>query len=252
MANFTEQGHHKTIGAFFLWSKCTWNASLYISCIIKHFSIRHCIFVKCSDPHRPSQGVFPSPAIKAHVSLPRNHWYMCWSHYSANVCLRVAPPDKRTAKFVRLLSDVGRYPGHSFQWSVFVNSNRNKCEQTSRSVAGPAMQTGCNTEASWCNYKLFLVCECGRISDRWLLVFHYFFKITPIIKLFLITSVYCYTKIFLRLRHHQVQMQPSHAHQGQPNGGGIPLNIAIPKDCFCSTMGPNNISRLLSSASFIS
>ena len=50
---------------------------------------------------------------------------------------------------------------------------------------------------------------------------------TPIIILCLITSVYCYTKIFLRLRHHQVQMQPGHAHQGQPNGGGIPrLNIA--------------------------
>ena len=50
--------------------------------------------------------------------------------------------------------------------------------------------------------------------------------ITPIIILCLITSVYCYTKIFLRLRHHQVQMQAGHAHQGQPNGGGIPLNIA--------------------------
>ena len=49
--------------------------------------------------------------------------------------------------------------------------------------------------------------------------------ITPIIILCLITSVYCYTKIFLRLRHHQVQMQAGHAHQGQPNGGGIPLNI---------------------------
>ena len=50
--------------------------------------------------------------------------------------------------------------------------------------------------------------------------------ITPLIILCLITSVYCYTKIFLRLRHHQVQMQSGHAHQGQPNGGGIPLNIA--------------------------
>ena len=34
---------------------------------------------------------------------------------------------------------------------------------------------------------------------------------TPIIILCLITSVYCYTKIFLRLRHHQVQMQADHA-----------------------------------------
>ena len=45
-----------------------------------------------------------------------------------------------------------------------------------------------------------------------------------IIILCLLTSVYCYTRIFSRLRHHQVQA--GHAHQGQPNGGGIPLNIA--------------------------
>ena len=45
-----------------------------------------------------------------------------------------------------------------------------------------------------------------------------------VIILCLITSVYCYTRIFFRLRHHQVQA--GNAHQGQPNGGGIPLNIA--------------------------
>ena len=50
--------------------------------------------------------------------------------------------------------------------------------------------------------------------------------INPIVILCLITSLYCYTKIFLRLRHHQVQIQAGHAQQGQPNGGGIPLNIA--------------------------
>ena len=50
--------------------------------------------------------------------------------------------------------------------------------------------------------------------------------ISAIIILCLMTSVYCYAKIFLRLCHHQVQMQAGHAHQGQPNGGGIPLNIA--------------------------
>ena len=51
--NWTRTPTH--IGSTFLWSKCTCNASLYISCIIKHFSIRHFIFGKCSDPHRPSQ-----------------------------------------------------------------------------------------------------------------------------------------------------------------------------------------------------
>ena len=42
----------------------------------------------------------------------------------------------------------------------------------------------------------------------------------------LMTSVYCYTKIFLRLRHHNVQIESGHAQQRQTNGGGIPLNIA--------------------------
>ena len=50
--------------------------------------------------------------------------------------------------------------------------------------------------------------------------------ISAIIILCLVTSVYCYTKIFLLLRHHQIQIQAGHAHQGQQNGGGIPLNIA--------------------------
>ena len=52
------------------------------------------------------------------------------------------------------------------------------------------------------------------------------FKITTaMIILCLITSVYCYTRIFVRLRHHQVQAGHA-AHQGQPPGGGILPNIA--------------------------
>ncbi len=41
----------------------------------------------------------------------------------------------------------------------------------------------------------------------------------------LIISIFSYTKIYLTLRQHQAQVQ-DHVHQGQPNGGGIPLNIA--------------------------
>ena len=43
--------------------------------------------------------------------------------------------------------------------------------------------------------------------------------------LLLAISTFCYFKIYLKLRHHQAQVQ-DHANQGQPNGGGIPLNIA--------------------------
>ena len=38
-------------------------------------------------------------------------------------------------------------------------------------------------------------------------------------------SAFCYVKIFLRLRHHQAEVQ-GNALQGQPNRRGIPLNIA--------------------------
>ncbi|XP_078342803.1 melanocortin receptor 5-like [Oculina patagonica] len=41
----------------------------------------------------------------------------------------------------------------------------------------------------------------------------------------LIISIFSYTKIYLTLRQHQARVQ-DHVHQGQPNGGGIPLNIA--------------------------
>ena len=44
--------------------------------------------------------------------------------------------------------------------------------------------------------------------------------------LFLVISVFSYTKIFLKLRNQQAQVSQNHAHQGQQNGGGIPVNIA--------------------------
>ncbi|XP_078361244.1 melanocortin receptor 4-like [Oculina patagonica] len=39
----------------------------------------------------------------------------------------------------------------------------------------------------------------------------------------LVTSIFCFTSIHFKLRHQQAQV---HVPQGQPNGGGIPLNIA--------------------------
>ena len=41
----------------------------------------------------------------------------------------------------------------------------------------------------------------------------------------LVISTFCYTRIHLKLRHQQTQVQ-NHVPQGQPNGGGIPLHIA--------------------------
>ena len=41
----------------------------------------------------------------------------------------------------------------------------------------------------------------------------------------LVTSIFCYTRIHLKLRHQQAQVQ-NHVYQGQPNGEETPLNIA--------------------------
>ena len=46
-----------------------------------------------------------------------------------------------------------------------------------------------------------------------------------IVPLSLVTSIFCHTRIYLRVRHQEAQVQ-IHVPQGQANGGGIPLNIA--------------------------
>ena len=46
-----------------------------------------------------------------------------------------------------------------------------------------------------------------------------------VVLLCIVISTFCYMKIYLTLRHHRTQVQ-DHVHQGQPNGGGIVLNIA--------------------------
>ena len=46
----------------------------------------------------------------------------------------------------------------------------------------------------------------------------------PVTILCIVIATFSYTKIYLTLRNYQVQGQ-GHAHQRQPNGGGIPLNI---------------------------
>ncbi|XP_078343442.1 melanocortin receptor 5-like [Oculina patagonica] len=65
--------------------------------------------------------------------------------------------------------------------------------------------------------------SCGAVyfwshSISWIVI--YIFGV-----LCLIISILSYTKIYVTLRQHQAQVQ-DHVHRGQPNGGGIPLNIA--------------------------
>ena len=60
-------------------------------------------------------------------------------------------------------------------------------------------------------------------------------EVFVVIILSLVTSIFCYTKIHIKLRHHQAQLQ-NNVPQGQPNGGEIPLNIARYKKTVSSIM----------------
>ena len=60
-------------------------------------------------------------------------------------------------------------------------------------------------------------------------------EVFVVIILSLVTSIFCYTKIHIKLRHHQAQVQ-NNVPQGQPNGGEIPLNIARYKKTVSSIM----------------
>ncbi|KAL9969638.1 hypothetical protein ACROYT_G021875 [Oculina patagonica] len=51
----------------------------------------------------------------------------------------------------------------------------------------------------------------------------------------LVTSIFCYTKIHLKLRHQQAQVQ-NNVYHGQQRGDGIPLNIARYKKTVSSIM----------------
>ncbi len=50
-----------------------------------------------------------------------------------------------------------------------------------------------------------------------------------------VTSIFCYTRIYLKLRHQQAQVQ-NNVPRGQQNGEGIPLNIARYKKTVSSIM----------------
>ncbi|XP_078343646.1 adenosine receptor A3-like [Oculina patagonica] len=60
-------------------------------------------------------------------------------------------------------------------------------------------------------------------------------KASVVLILCLLTSIFCYTRIHLKLRHQQALVQNNVSH-GQQNGEGIPLNIARYKKTVSSIM----------------
>lgn len=47
---------------------------------VQHSVVHYCLDRKCSDPNRPSQGVFPSSTIQALASLSGIDGYLYWSN----------------------------------------------------------------------------------------------------------------------------------------------------------------------------
>ena len=74
-----------------------------------------------------------------------------------------------------------------------------------------------------------LSCTLAAGTQFWVYNIHHitFRVLIVLIILCVLTSIISYTKIYLRLRHHQTQLQENLQQQGQPpNRGEIPLNIA--------------------------
>ena len=106
--------------------------------------------------------------------------------------------------------------------SALLDIDRHKCGQTSRPVVGANVQTCCYFKArSWCYFYLLLffwiIAVCIFLS--------HFVLGLPLNCGSSFPCCFSYTKICLKLRHHQCHVL-SHSHRGQPNEGGIPLNIA--------------------------
>ena len=227
MPNLTEQGHHKTMGAFF----CEANVP----------GVHHYIFL-------PSLNIFLSVtaslgnvliliALHEESSLypPSKLMFRCLA--ITDLCVGLISQPMFAA---RLLSQINELQNWCYNFRrlgrnvSIVFSGVSLLTVTAISVDRLlALSLGLRYR------QVVTVRRVGTIlSCFWLVcvtesLIYRFWSSTIALKLMstttipcIITSVYCYAKIFLLLRHHQVQMQADHAHQGQPNGGGIPLNIA--------------------------
>ena len=110
-----------------------------------------------------------------------------------------------------------------FELSVFVDNDRNKRGQTSRPVIRTQIQTSCNFEANIPNCNCLLGCICCwfdnvllESSYKLMVCIYQTKQIWFGISLCLVTSIFCYTNIFITLRQNQVQAQVN-VYQGQPS-----------------------------------
>ena len=102
-----------------------------------------------------------------------------------------------------------------FEFSFSDDTVCNKCGQTCRSVISAQVQTSCNFEKSMYNRNRNFYCGPHLCIDILLESSCSFFIASVGLFLCLITSIFCYTKIFISLCHSQVQVQDQPVSQGQ-------------------------------------
>ena len=227
MANLTEQGHHKTWGALFCEANvhvlhhniflASFNIFLSVTASLGNVLILIALH-KESSLHPPSKLMFRCLAI-------------------TDICVGLISQPMFAAELLFQINELRNLCYYFGVWGDIVSivfSGVSLSTATAISVDRLlALSLGLRYRQVVTVRRVGAILSCfwllsvavSLIDSFWSFTFASS-VITAIIILCLITSVYCHTKIFLRLRHHQVQMQADHAHQGQPNGGGIPLNIA--------------------------
>ena len=104
-------------------------------------------------------------------------------------------------------------------WSVFINTDCNKCGQTSRLATGAQIQTSCNCEKDIHSYNCLLGCFCCWRTSFYVQLYESMFTTYAMC---LAITIFAYSKIFFRLRHNQTHR--IHPLQGESQANQ--MNIA--------------------------
>ena len=144
-----------------------------------------------------------------------SHWPLCRPYFPTPFCSRDFGACNWDELPQRRIQCYKLY----FVWDISLD----KRGQTSRPLTDFERQACCDFEARSVSPS-FMFSSVGSMqfwSDRAAWFPAIFFG-----ELCLITSIFSYTKIYLTLRQHQAQVIQDPAFQGEPNGRGIPLNVA--------------------------
>ena len=226
MVNLTKQGHHKTIEAIYCEANvhvlhhniflASFNIFLSVTASLENVLILIALH-KESSLHPPSKLMFRCLAI-------------------TDLCVGLISQPMFAAGLLFQINDLRNLCSYFIIWGDFVGIVFSGVSLLTLSAISVdrllALLLGLRYRQVVTLRRVGAILICFWLVSLAVSLMHRFWSssivsrvIAAIITLCLVTSIYCYTNIFIRLRHHQVQMEDQ-VPQGQPNGGGIPLNIA--------------------------